>query len=120
MKRYIKSTTIQLSDTDIVDKFTDYGLETTSNPYDAIWLLRDGTLISGVYDSIRSEDHRCAECLIDDYDRYDPNFWEVLFDRTGMIALIPETHTAWLSPNQDITSKQQTILNKLDYELERS
>lgn len=120
MKRYIKTTVEYLTDSDIVDKFSESGLETTSNPYDAIWLLRDGTLINGVYDGVRSEDHRCAECLIDDYDRYDSDFWQVLFDRTGMIALMPETQTAWLSPGQNITSKQQAVLDEINYEVERS
>ncbi len=120
MKQYVKCTTSYLSDDEIVDRFVDYGLELTSEPEDAIWLLRDGTLICGVYEDIRSEDHRCAECLIDDLDRYDNNFWDEVFKRTGMIALVPETCTAWLSPSQHVTPKQKQILNYLHYDIERS
>ena len=118
MKRYIRSS-MQLSDDEIVRKFEDAGLETTNNPREAIYLLRDGTLISGFYEGIRSEDHRCAECLFNDTNRYDPYFWDKLFETTGMAILHPETEKALIGKGQQLTEAQQEVLDELGYWVNR-
>ena len=115
MKRYIRCNSAYISDDEIVDRFKDDGLELTSNPQDAIYVLRDGRMIKGVYHGIRSEDHRCAECLFDDIDRYDPHFWDKLLEATGMVILHPETEKAVIGRNQSITYAQQQVVDKLGY-----
>lgn len=115
MKIYAYATT-DLSDNEIVNRFDDAGIEVTDDLSQAIYLLRDGTLISGGFcDSIRGEDHRCVECLFDDIDRYSPNFWEDVFRRTGMIMLVPETRQALMSKSQVMTAKQREVLDRLNY-----
>ena len=113
MKRYIRSA--YMTDSEIIDKFEENGLQTTRNPHHAIYLLRDGTMISGFYEGVRSEDHRCAECLLDDTDRYDPQFWDKLFEATGMILLHPETEKAMIGKGQTPTDAQNRVLDELGY-----
>lgn len=115
MKLYIHATHA-LSDEDIVEKFTDSGIELTTNPFEAIYLLRNGKLISGgFYDGVRGEDHRCVQCLFDDINRYSPNFWEECMKRTGMVILIPENRQAMMLKSQILTVPQQKILKQLNY-----
>lgn len=107
-----------LSDRDIVDRFEDEGFSTTNNPRDALYVLRDGTLIDGFYGTdTRMEDHRMVEVLFDDMDRYTDGFWEEMYDRTKMVQLIPETKTAIVFSNStnDITEKQKKIIKSLGY-----
>ena len=113
MKRYIKCT--YMPDEEIIQKFGDEGIVTTHNPRHAIYLLRNGTLIDGFYQGVRSEDHRCAECLFDDFDRYDPHFWNKLLEATGMVILHPETEKALVGRGQQLTDAQQAVLDKLGY-----
>ena len=115
MKLYIHVTT-DLSDSEILNRFEEAGIELTSDPFEAIYLLRNGKLISGgFYDGIRSEDHRCVECLFDDINRYSPNFWEECMKRTGMVILIPETEQAMMLKSQVLTTPQQKVLKQLNY-----
>ena len=104
-----------IPDSKIKEKFLAEGLELTRNPHEAIFLLRDGSMISGFYEGVRSEDHRCAECLFDDTDRYDPHFWDKLFESTGMVVLHPETEKALIGRGQRLTEEQQAILDELGY-----
>lgn len=115
MKRYIRCNSAYISDDEIVDRFQDDGIELTSNPKNAIYVLRDGRMIRGVYQGVRSEDHMCAECLFDDINRYDPYFWDKLFESTGMVRLHPETEKALIGRGQSLTYEQQNILDELGY-----
>ena len=116
MYRYIRAT--QMTDKEIKQRFAEDGLVTTHKPEEAIFLLRDGTLISGFYEGVRSEDHRCAECLLDDTDRYDSKFWNKLLEATGMIILHPETDKALMLYGQRLTADQENILDKISYDIE--
>jgi len=112
MKKYIRCA--YMTDDEIVQRFAEDGIDTTSNPSDAIYILQDGRMIKGVYQGVRSEDHRCAECLFDDFDRYDPHFWDKLFEATGMVLVHPETNKALIGRGQSLTYEQEEILEKLD------
>ena len=114
------SSSITLSDSEIRQRLEDDGYEFTDNPEEAIYVLRNGDMVSGgFYDGIRGEDHRMIESVMDDIDRYDDNFWSEVFNRTSMLMLIPETKQALIGENQKLTSKQKYILKQLGYELER-
>lgn len=116
--RIVSSKQLELSDKQIVEIFEDNGYDLTNNPNHAIYVLRNGSMIDGVFvGNNRSEDHRCAECLFDDIDRYDENFWSELFRRTSMVLLMPETETALKGKNQKLTPQQTKILEKLNYEI---
>lgn len=115
MKSYIHATT-DLSDDEILNRFDEAGIELTTDPFEAIYLLRNGKLISGgFYNGIRSEDHICAQYLFNDIDRYTPDFWEKMMKRTGMVVLIPETEQAVMLKSQVLTTPQQKVLKQLNY-----
>lgn len=90
-----------------------HDIETTTNPIEAIYILNDGTLVSGVYyDGERSEDHRILE-LISKYDRYDDFFWLDLFMNHALVMLEPETKTIYTAENQIISTTQLNIVTDL-------
>jgi predicted hotdog family 3-hydroxylacyl-ACP dehydratase len=41
---------------------------------------------------VRGTYHRANECLFDDIDRYDDDFWEQVFKRTEAIMAMPENN----------------------------
>lgn len=105
-----------LTDDDIVEAMQEVG--TTSSPEKAIFVLRDGTLISGNFrNGIRSEDHVCIERCFHEIDRYTDNFWEFVFEATNVVLLVPENAQAvypdWYRP----TYRQQEIIDNLRYEV---
>ena len=105
-----------LTNNQIIRMFEAEGVETTDNLEEAIYILSDGTLISGMfYDGDRTEDHRIIEILFDDIDRYTPNFWSIAHERTGMIQHVPETSYILKTVGQGVTTEQQTYFNKVEH-----
>lgn len=105
-----------LTNKEIIKAFEDEGVETTDNLNEAIYILSDGTLISGMfYDGDRTEDHRIIEVLFDDIDRYTPNFWNIAHKRTGMIQHVPETSYILKTVGQEVTTEQQNYFNQVDF-----
>lgn len=97
-----------LSNKKIIEMFEEEGIETTDNLEEAIYIMPDGTLISGMfYDGMRTEDHRIIETLFNDIDRYTPNFWEIAHKRTGMIQHVPETSFILIKQGQEPTPEQE-------------
>ena len=68
-----------------------------------------------MYQGVRSEDHRCAECLLDGVDRYDLHFWDKLFEATEMVILHPEIEVALIGKGQKLTYEQQQVIDELGY-----
>lgn len=95
-------------------------LQTTDNINEALWLLKDGTMIDGEYDfGMRGQDHRIIECLLDDLDRYDGEvFWNEVHKRFGAIRLVPETGYALIKQGQQLSAIQEEILSETDYQIE--
>lgn len=105
---YIKSKLKECGKNSTKDTFTN-------NPERAIYIMRDGSLISGKYDyGSRTEDHRIVECLFNDINRYSSHFWEIVTFVTGMTMIVPETKTIMLVKGQDVTDGQFRILNELE------
>ena len=105
-----------LTNQQIIKAFEAEGVETTDNLAEAIYILSDGTLISGMfYDGMRTEDHRIIEILFSDIDRYTPNFWSIAHERTGMIQHVPETSYILKTVGQEVTTEQQTYFNQVEY-----
>lgn len=104
-----------LTNNQIIKALKAEGVETTDNLEEAIYIMSDGTLISGMfYDGMRTEDHRIIEILFDDIDRYTPNFWHTAHQRTGMLQHVPETSYILKTVGQDVTTEQQAYFNQVD------
>lgn len=104
-----------LTNQEIIKMFESEGIETTDNLNEAIYILSDGTLISGMfYDGDRTEDHRIIEVLFEDIDRYTPNFWHIAHQRTGMIQHVPETSYILKTVGQDVTTEQQEYFDQVE------
>lgn len=100
----------------IIKMFKDEGIETTDNIDEAIYILSDGTLISGMFfDGMRTEDHRIIEILFDNINRYTPNFWSIAHERTGMIQHVPETSYILKTVGQEVTTEQQAYFNQVEH-----
>jgi len=105
-----------ITNEEIIKKFEAEGIETTDNLAEAIYILSDGTLISGMfYDGSRTEDHRIIEILFDDINRYTPNFWSIAHERTGMVQHVPETSYILKTAGQEVTTEQQTYFNQVEH-----
>lgn len=104
-----------LTNNQIIKMFEAEGVETTDNLAESIYILSDGTLISGMfYDGDRTEDHRIIEILFSDIDRYTPNFWSIAHERSGMIQHVPETSYILKTVGQGVTTEQQAYFNQVD------
>ena len=104
-----------LTNQQIIKAFENEGVETTDNLNEAIYILSDGTLISGMfYDGDRTEDHRIIEVLFNDIDRYTLNFWHIAHERTGMIQHVPETSFILKTVGQCATTEQQEYFKLVD------
>ena len=105
-----------LTNKQIIEMFETEGIETTDNLSEAIYILSDGTLISGMfYDGSRTEDHRIIEMLFNDINRYTPNFWNIAHERTGMIQHVPETNYILKTVGQEVTTEQQSYFEHVEY-----
>lgn len=106
---------MKLTNEQIIQAFENEGIETTTDINEAIYILSDGTLISGMfYDGDRTEDHRVIEILFDDINRYDNDFWKLAHERTQMIQHVPETSYILIKENQDVTSEQSRYFDLVD------
>jgi len=86
----------------------------TNNIDEAIFILNDGSLVSGeFYDGIRNLDHNSIKS------RFEPETsWKQLHDTYNFIRLVPETKTALVSGSQVITNSVKNMLNLSNYETE--
>ncbi|KRL54011.1 hypothetical protein [Furfurilactobacillus rossiae] len=103
-----------------IKKFVeDQGNVMTDDPSQAIYLLTDGSMISGSDPEEpmeRSYDHRMIEGLPGiDLSRYDDEFWAKTLDKTGMVLLTPETKMALTTDGQHLNSTQQKVLDEAGY-----
>lgn len=104
-----------LTNEQIIEMFENEGVETTTELEEAIYILDDGQMISGMfYDGCRTEDHRIIEVLFDDIDRYSNDFWELAHERTGMIQHVPETSFILYKENQEITPEQEQYFDMVE------
>lgn len=103
----------------IIEILSEYDVETTKNIDEAIYILTDGQLISGMFDyGSRTQDHRCIEALFDDTDRYDKQFWNKVVERTGVVQYVPETQMILLKGSQKPTEHQQELIDEHNLEVD--
>lgn len=106
---------LNLNDSLKNDLIDDEDEETFTNNIDeAIFILNDGSLVSGeYYDGIRSLDHNSIKS------RFEPETsWKQLHDTYNFIRLVPETKTALISGSQVISENVKNMLNLSNYEIE--
>lgn len=92
----------------IVSTIIEEGYNMTDNPYEAIYILTDGQLISGDFDyGSRGTDHRMIE-IVTPINRYDKNFWDYVHRELKLVMLVPETKVALIKKGQELTAAQKT------------
>lgn len=106
----------------------DDELKVTDNINEALYIMRDGTMISGTDSEtgIRGLDHMCAQDIISEGNTRNlygsgngvEKFWQALHAKTGLIRYAPETETALIGEGQELTDEQLKALSSADYKIE--
>lgn len=115
----------QVTDEQIKAYVEDYGYEMTDSLDEALYILRDGSMISGGYDmGIRGEDHNMIVDLISEGVEKDKNskgatnFWKALHQKTSLVRVVPETNSALIATGQQLTAPQRHVIDELGYKVE--
>lgn len=115
----------QVTDEQIKAYVEDYGYEMTDNLGEALYILRDGSMISGGYDmGIRGEDHNMIVDLISEGVEKNKNsegatnFWKALHQKTSLVRVVPETNSALIATGQQLTAPQRHVIDELGYKAE--
>jgi hypothetical protein len=91
----------------------------TDNPFEALYILADGSMIWGEFDcGVRGIDHRMIELFVDGADRYESKFWDIVHYELGLVRTVPESMTALIKEGQKLTEEQKRIIENAGYELE--
>lgn len=108
-----------ISDNELKSRAEDDGITLTDDPYESIFVLRDGTGISGDYEmGVRGTDHNCLTDLVEpEIDSHDPNFWSKAHAATGVVRLVPETNAAMVMVGQQLTEAQSRVVNMVGAEI---
>lgn len=101
----------------------DNEYQLTKNPQEALYILRDGSLISSNYEyGSRTEDYRMIEGLISEgkelYTGDPEKFWGALHAKTGLIRVVPETQEALIGVDQSLSQTQRELIKRLDYQVD--
>lgn len=103
---------------EIKERLEEEGFSLTEDIHEAIYILPNGEMISGDFDSgVRGTDHRMIESLLD-VDRYDDDFWSKVHAQTGVVMYVPETQYALIAENQPLTGQQKELLNRAGAKIE--
>ena len=85
---------------------------TTEDINEAIFIMKDGTLIDGEFDcGIRGDDHN--ELL----DYFGGMTWEELHQQLNIVRLVPETKFALVGQGQELNQRQRDQLNNSNYQV---
>lgn len=108
-----------MTDEEIKNFMEEWGYEQTDDPHDAIFVMRDGSMVSGEYDPYtgdRGLDHNIMADVLDDQGipNSDPEIWAHIHQETGMVRLNPELHSALVMKDQELTDQQQSVIKGLD------
>lgn len=103
----------------------DNDSQLTDNINEALYILRDGSMISGMYEyGIRGDDHRMIEGLISEGETMHQNdqatvdFWKALHQKTGLVRVVPETKQALIAKGQKLTANQKEAIDELNYQVQ--
>lgn len=103
------------------DEIIEEGYSFTENPREALYILSDGTMISGDFDcGIRGTDHRMIESFVEGADRDDESiFWNIVHYELKLVRTVPETMVALIGTKQTPTAEQKRILSDAGYKIEK-
>jgi hypothetical protein len=108
----------KLTNQEITAVVIEEGYNMTDNINEAIYLLSDGSMISGDFDyGSRGTDHRMIEILMES-DRYDDNFWNDVHTQLEVVRLVPESNMALIIEGQELSTAQEALLINTEYEIE--
>lgn len=110
-----------LSDDQIKAWIEDEDLEFTDEPTESLFILRDGSMVSGGYDSgIRGEDHNSLTTILEDQgiSFQDPEIWAKIHDATGVVRVVPESDKVLVMEGQELTAAQAAIIDDLQFDVE--
>lgn len=112
-----------VTDNEIKRYLTDNDYKLTADLGEALYILRDGSFISGEYEyGYRTQDHKMMQDLISEgdglYTDSAEKFWGALQAKTEMIRVVPETNEALIGVNQKLTPKQQEIIDSSGYQVD--
>lgn len=103
----------------------DNDSQLTDDINEALYILRDGSMISGMYeDGIRGDDHRMIEGLISEGETMHQNdqatvdFWKALHQKTSLVRVVPETKQALIAKGQKLTANQKEVIDELNYQVQ--
>lgn len=103
-----------MDDKKILEILESEGFDTTLDPQQAIYILRNGALINGDFVSgFRANDHRMIEVVMKNTNRHDPDFWSKVHSELGVVMLVPETKKVLVMENQILTTQQENIVKSL-------
>ena len=95
------------TDQDILKLLKIYGIETTNNAENSIFLLKDGTMIDGsIINGYRTLNHNEVISILSDYFNTDHN----LLHELGMILVVPENRSL-LIYNSHISKLQKQFID---------
>jgi len=101
---------------EIAELVIESGCEMTTNPYEAIYLLTDGQMIGGEFDSgVRGCDHNMISILLpagSEMNEYD------YAHELGLVRLVPETEYALINEGQELSQIQAEIIEDMGYTIE--
>lgn len=105
-----------ISDQTLRERAEEEGITLTDDPEESIFILRDGTGISGDFDmGIRGTDHNTITGLVEpEIDQNDNEFWARVHATTGVLRLVPETSTAMIMEGQQLTTAQQNAIESVN------
>lgn len=85
---------------------------TTEDINQAIFIMKDGTLIDGEFDcGIRGNDHNELLSYFEGLD------WEELHNQLNIVRLVPETKIALIGKGQELNQLQQYLLANSSYQV---
>lgn len=109
----------EISDEQIEKYFYEEGEELTTDPEHALFILRNGAMISdGAQDGVRGTDHNALTSIAEDVPSTDPQLWSKLHARTGVVRMVPETRKALIMEGQALTAAQQDLVKQTGYTVE--
>ncbi|MCY0092269.1 MULTISPECIES: hypothetical protein [Bacillus amyloliquefaciens group] len=103
------------------NEIIEEGYNFTENPMEALYILSDGTMISGDFDcGIRGTDHRMIDSVVEGSDRYDESkFWDIVHYDLQLVRTVPETKIALIGTKQVLTADQKRIISDAGYKIEK-
>lgn len=99
-----------------IDEFIE-DEEKTDDVSEAIFIMEDGTMISGQYEmGMRGNDHNCIIGVAPDDITEHHKKWDYIHQKHKVVRIVNETGVALIGKNQKLNDKQLSLLENYDIE----